>query len=70
MLEEIQRTGDIFFPSDWLSATLGGHSSAEAAATVREFLDARGPVYPARLRQKVLQSADLLFRAAALSAAR
>ena len=70
MLEEIQRTGDIFFPSDWLRATLGGHSSAEAAATVREFLDTREGTYPPRLRQKVLQSADLLFRAAALSASR
>lgn len=64
MLEEIQRTGDIFFPSNWLNATLGGHGSEEAAATVRAFLDAKGPDYPARLREKVLQAADLLFRAA------
>ncbi|MDG2040359.1 MAG: M1 family aminopeptidase [Ilumatobacter sp.] len=63
MLVEIQRTGDIFFPSNWLSATLGGHGSEDAAATVRAFLDAKGPDYPARLREKVLQAADLLFRA-------
>ena len=69
MLEEIQRTGDIFFPSNWLSATLGGHSSVEAATMVRTFLAATGSDYPTRLRQKVLQSADLLFRAAALSEA-
>lgn len=67
MLEEIQRTGDIFFPSNWLSATLGGHGSEEAAATVRAFLDGKGSDYPARLREKVLQAADLVFRAAASS---
>ena len=64
LLAEIRRTGDIFFPSGWLDATLDGHSSAEAADIVRRFLDARGPSYPQRLRAKVLQSADLLFRAA------
>ena len=63
MLEEIQATGDIFFPKRWLDATLGGHSSPEVAETVREFL-ARRPDYPARLRGKILQSADGLFRAA------
>ncbi len=63
MIEEIQRTGDIFFPGRWLDATLGGHSEAEAADTVRAFLDAR-PDLPPRLRAKVLQSADMLSRAA------
>ncbi|MFQ5691307.1 MAG: M1 family aminopeptidase, partial [Gemmatimonadota bacterium] len=62
-LEEIQRTGDIFFPKRWLDATLGGHSSPEAAGIVRDFLDGH-PDYPPRLRAKILQSADLLFRAA------
>ncbi|UCF41982.1 MAG: ERAP1-like C-terminal domain-containing protein [Gemmatimonadota bacterium] len=65
LLQEIQRTGDIFFPLRWLHATLDGHSSPNAAATVRDFL--RGhPDYPSRLRGKVLQAADGLFRAAAL----
>jgi aminopeptidase N len=63
MLEEIRRTGDIFFPRSWMGATLGGHSSPEIAATVRAFLDER-PDYPVRLRRIVLQSADMLFRAA------
>jgi len=63
MLPEIQRTGDIFFPGRWLDATLGGHGSPVAARTVREYLAAH-PDLPARLRGKVLQSADLLFRAA------
>ena len=65
MIEEIQRTGDIFFPGRWLDATLGGHVEAEAADTVRAFLDAR-PDLPPRLRAKVLQSADMLWRAAAI----
>jgi aminopeptidase N len=63
MLEEIQRTGDIFFPKGWLDATLGGHSSARAAAIVRTFLEDQ-PNLPARLKGKLLQSADPLFRAA------
>ncbi|MGH7482013.1 MAG: M1 family aminopeptidase, partial [Longimicrobiales bacterium] len=65
LVEEIQRTGDIFFPKRWLDATLGGHASPEAAAIVRAFLDGR-PDYPPKLRQKILQSADELFRAAAI----
>lgn len=65
LLEEIQRTGDIFFPKRWLDATLGGHSSPEAAAIVRGFLS-ENPGLPSRLEAKVLQSSDLLFRAATL----
>ncbi|WP_456425197.1 M1 family aminopeptidase [Rhodocaloribacter sp.] len=64
LVEEIQRTGDIFFPKRWLDATLGGHQSLTAAATVRSFLDELPPDYPHRLRAKILQSADGLFRAA------
>ncbi len=67
LLEEIQATGDIFFPKRWLDATLGGHSSENAAAIVRDFLDEHVD-YPPRLRGKILQSADGLFRAAELSA--
>jgi len=65
LLEEIQRTGDIFFPARWLDATLGGHNTPAAASIVRGFLDRRRD-YPARLRAKILQSADPLFRAAAM----
>ena len=65
LLEEIRRTGDIFFPQRWLDATLRGHGSPAVAATVREFLDAN-PELPPRLRGKLLQSADELFRAAKL----
>ena len=46
MLWEIQKTGDIFFPKRWLDATLGGYSSPEVAAMVRNFLAALPPNYP------------------------
>ena len=65
LLEEIQRTGDIFFPLGWLRANLDGHASPEAADIVQDFLDSR-PDLPERLRGKVLQAADPLFRAARL----
>ena len=64
LLEEVKATGDIFFPTRWLSATLGGHASAEAASVVRGFLREH-PEYPPRLLGKILQEADPLFRAAA-----
>ena len=63
LLEEIQRTGDIFFPLRWLQATLGGHQTAAAAAVVEQYLADR-PDLPPRLRAKVLQAADGLLRAA------
>jgi len=62
-LREIQRTGDIFFPKRWTDATLGGHSSASAAQTVKQFLSSLPPDYPDRLRRIVLSSSDDLFRA-------
>ena len=62
LLEEIQLTGDIFFPYSWLQATLGGYQTASAASTVRAFLQAH-PDYNPKLRAKLLQAADDLFRA-------
>src|SRR5262249_15781039 len=62
LLVEIQRTGDIFFPTRWMNATLGGHNSRSAAETVRRFL-ADQKEYPIRLRRIILQAADDLFRA-------
>lgn len=60
-LQEIQKTGDIFFPQSWLTSLLKGHNSAEAAAIVKQFL-AEHPDYPENLKQKILQSADHLLR--------
>ncbi len=65
LLEEIQATGDIFFPSRWLAATLRNHASPGAAATVHDFLAAR-PGYNPQLRMKILQEADPLFRVSRL----
>ena len=67
LLREIQRTGDIFFPSAWTGSMLWGHRTPRAAAMVHDFL-AKELQYPERLRWTVLSSADDLFRAAALSA--
>jgi aminopeptidase N len=70
LLQEIQQTGDIFFPTRWMDATLGGHRSPEAAAIVRDFL-ARAPrSYPDRLRHIILSSTDDLFRASRRASAR
>ncbi len=60
-LQEIQRTGDIFFPKNWMIVCLKGHASPEAAGIVRQFLDER-PDFPPLLKNKILQSADHLFR--------
>lgn len=62
LLEEIQVTGDIFFPQNWLQATLGYYQNAEAAGVVREFLKVH-PDYNPKLKAKLLQAADNLFRA-------
>jgi aminopeptidase N len=62
LLEEIQVTGDIFFPKRWLDVTLSNYSSDKAVSTVREFLAER-PDYNQQLEMKILQAADDLFRA-------
>lgn len=63
LLEEIQATGDIFFPGRWLDGLLNGHQTEEASAIVAGFLD-ENPELPPRLRAKVLQSWDGLQRSA------
>jgi aminopeptidase N len=63
LLSEIQRTGDIFFPTRWIQAVLDGHNSPAAARSVTDFLSSH-PDYPPRLRQIILQSSDSLMRAA------
>lgn len=67
LLQEIQITGDIFFPKRWLDATLGNYRSDTALIAVRKFLEDR-PDYNAQLRMKILQAADPLFRANAIVA--
>jgi aminopeptidase N len=67
MLVEIQRTGDIFFPTRWADTTLSGHNSAAAAGMVKSFLARVPPDYPDRLRRIVLSAADDLARASGTS---
>jgi aminopeptidase N len=61
LLEEIQRTGDVFFPQGWLQASLSWYRSATAAAVVRNFLRDH-PALDPKLRAKILQASDNLFR--------
>ena len=62
LMEEIQKTGDIFFPKGWISNTAGQHTSPEAADAVKAFLDSR-PDYNPVLKNKILQATDNLSRA-------
>lgn len=62
LLEEIQTTGSIFFPKRWLDASLSGYNSKEANNIVQSYLDSHQDLNP-QLRMKLLQSADMLFRA-------
>lgn len=60
LLEEIQKTGDIFFPRQFITAVISGHQSPTAAYYVKKFL-LEHPHFPYRLKNKVLMAADLLF---------
>ena len=62
ILEEIQLTGDIFFPKGWLSGSVGRYSSKEAYDVVQTFLN-ENPTYNPILKKKLLQTVDNLFRA-------
>ena len=61
LLEEVQQTGDIFFPQGWLQSNLYFHHSDLAVADVQAYLDSH-PDLPRFLRLKVLQSADIVER--------
>lgn len=62
LVEEIQRTGDIFFPQSWLSAIFGSYQTKQAYQTVTNFLN-RHPNYNPKLKEKILQTTDNLYRA-------
>lgn len=62
LVEEIQRTGDIFFPKDWLNNTVGKYSSKEAFDEVQRFLKEK-PNFSPILKRKLLQATDGLYRA-------
>ncbi|WP_296619902.1 M1 family aminopeptidase [Marivirga sp.] len=62
LLEKIQLTGDIFFPARWLQATFSAYRSDEAVEIVNNFLDQHSDYNP-KLKDKVLQAIDDLYRA-------
>lgn len=62
LLEEIQRTGDIFFPKDWLDSSVGRYSSKYAFDEVQRFLK-ENPNFSEILKRKLLQATDGLYRA-------
>ncbi|WP_159948674.1 M1 family metallopeptidase [Polaribacter septentrionalilitoris] len=61
-LEEVQLTGDIFFPKGWLASSIGNYSSKEAFSIVQDFLE-QNPDYKKSLLQKLHQTTDDLVRA-------
>jgi aminopeptidase N len=62
LLEEIQKTGDIFFPQSWLASIFSSYNSEKANAVVQDFLKSH-PNYNPKLRDKILQTTDNLRRA-------
>lgn len=66
ILPEIQETGDIFFPKGWLEATLWGHNSKETEQIIRQFMEQNRQ--SENLRNKILQSSDMIFRTNAIKA--
>lgn len=60
-LEEIQQTGDIFFPQGWCRSLLGGCRDRESFEIVDKFLAENKDMQP-MLRSKLLNAADHLYR--------
>ena len=61
LLEEIQRTGDIFFPKRWLDATVGQYTSKQAYDLVLAYFEENPNLSP-NLKNKVLQASDKLYK--------
>ena len=62
LVDEIQRTGDIFFPKDWLDNTVGRYSSKYAYDEVQRFLK-ENPNFSPILKRKLFMATDLLYKA-------
>ena len=61
LLDEIQKTGDIFFPKRWLSSTIGNYTTKEAYDILQTYLNENPDLNPS-LKSKVLQASDDLRR--------
>jgi aminopeptidase N len=64
MLLDVHRTGALFFDASWVRDTLRGHASPGVATMVTRFIDELPADYPPNMRALVLQSSDILMRAA------
>ena len=62
LIEEIQLTGDIFFPKGWLNTSIGKYTSPEALDIMTTFLK-DNPKFSPILKRKLLQATDDLSRA-------
>ncbi|TDP03873.1 M1 family aminopeptidase [Flavobacterium sp. 245] len=62
LVDEIQSTGDIFFPKDWLDNTVGKYSSKFAFDEVQRFLK-ENPNFSPILKRKLFMATDLLYKA-------
>lgn len=62
ILQEIQKTGDIFFPDNWLRSTFSSYQNPKALEAVNQFL-LKNPDYNPILKNKILQATDNLRRA-------
>ena len=61
LLEEIQATGDIFFPASWCKTILGSYHNRDAAYIVRSYLSDNPDLNPL-LKTKILQGAGYLMQ--------
>ena len=62
LLQEIQKTGDIFFPYSWLNTSFGNYQTPTAYKIVTDFLQSNKNYNP-KLKAKILQATDPLKRA-------
>ena len=60
-LQDIQRTGDIFFPGYWLTGLLSGHHSDEVKTLVKQWIGTHADLEPA-LMNKLKENAYWLLR--------
>ncbi|MCS4304134.1 M1 family aminopeptidase [Chryseobacterium sp. BIGb0232] len=65
VLQEIQKTGAIFFPDNWLRSTFSNYQDPKALDVVHQFL-LQNPDYNPILKNKILQATDNLRRAQTL----
>ncbi|MCT3773880.1 M1 family metallopeptidase [Elizabethkingia anophelis] len=62
LLKEIQKTGDIFFPDNWLRSTFSSYQNPKALTVVNQFIQ-QNPDYNSILKNKILQATENLRRA-------